>query len=130
MAAPLMASLYDRKALDNASAIRDKILGMARLKDQRHGGIAWTVTGPQLGLMNGLLGKCFVATESDVARHQFLEFVFGRSSSKTLSMGEASALIDWLKDADGPGPHPAGVADAWVVVKAWGEEHGQTEMEL
>jgi hypothetical protein len=131
MAAPLMASPYDRKALTDAAAIRDKIITAARNKDMRHGSIAWMATAPQLGLMNGLLGKCFGTDDAGmVARHEFLEQMFGNPSSKALSMGEASAVIDWVKDPDGDGPHPAAVAEAWLVLKAWGQEHGQMEMEL
>lgn len=124
MAAPLIASLYDRKPLDSAEAVRESIHDRVRAKRQ-----PWSATQKQLGYMNGLLAKCFGTGDAGtVARHQFLEQMFGTSSSKALNMGEASAVIDWVKDPDGDGPHPAAVAEGWTILKAWGEEHGQEKL--
>lgn len=82
------------------------------------------ITDRQLGYLNGLLSQVLGSNDAgNVARHQFLEHVFGSPSSKALSKAEASALIDWLSQEDR-------AAEIHAALKAWGEEHGQMEMEL
>jgi hypothetical protein len=84
----------------------------------------------QRGLICHLLGMALGTGDAgDVARHEFMEYVFSKRT-KALYRDEASALIDWLKDPHGPGPHPAAVAEAWLCVKAWGLKEGQLELEL
>ena len=82
------------------------------------------ITEKQMGYMNGLLGKFLGGGESgDVARHQFLEYVFGNPSSKELTKADASAVIDWLTSGD------AG-AEAYAALEAWGADHGQMALPL
>ena len=84
-----------------------------------------SITEKQMGYMNGLLGKVFGGGQSgDIARHQFLEYVFGNSSSKALSKAEASAVIDWLTSSEDA------ATEAHAALTAWGAEHGQMEMQL
>ncbi len=67
-----------------------------------------------------------------VARHQFLEYVYGIRTSKALSMAQAGALIDWAVDKHYPrsGPHVTAIKEGWIVVEAWGAEHGQLRLEV
>ena len=82
------------------------------------------ITEKQMGYMNGLLGKLLGGGQSgDVARHQFLEYVFGNPSSKELTKADASAVIDWLTSGD------AG-AEAYAALEAWGADHGQMALPL
>lgn len=123
---PYRSSLYDRKPLDSGEAVRESIHDRARARRQ-----PWSATQKQLGYVNGLLTKCFGTGDSGrVARHQFLEYVWGLPTSRGLSGSQASAIIDWARDPDGDGAHPAAAAEAWLVLKAWALDHGEEEMEL
>ena len=126
-----MATLYDRQPMTTAEEVKAHILDRAR---RRAGAVDGPLRGimatdPQRGLVCHLLGMALGTGEAgDVARHQLLEYLFGQPSSKRLTMDEAGALIDWLKDPHGPGPHPAAVAECWLVLKAWGAKEGQLEL--
>jgi len=83
-------------------------------------------TEKQVGYVCGLLGKIVgIGMPGDMARHQLLDFLFGKSSSKNLTKGEANALIDWLTD-----PEHSVSEEVYAALGAWGAEHGQMEMPL
>lgn len=80
------------------------------------------ITDNQRGYLCGLLGKVVGGGDSgDMARHQVLEYLFGKASSKALTKGEGSVVIDWLTDGGG--------AEVYEVLRGWGAERGQLEME-
>jgi len=116
-----------RPIFEDAQQLRASLQRRAEIKPM-YGGI----TDKQIGFLNGLLSGMFGKDEGGtVARHQFLEYVFGVRSSKKLSMAQASVLIDWAKPAlPHKGPHPTATREGWMVVKAWGEEYGQLELEI
>lgn len=79
----------------NGLVVRDWIVGAANKK-----GMPSRPSDKQLGLLNGLLNEL---VGGDEERHLFLNFVFGgRDSSKNLTKGEVSALIDWMKGGRDP----------------------------
>ena len=80
-------------------------------------------TSKQIGYMNSLLEAAIGrGAGSAVARHQVLEHLFKRPSSKDLTKAEASVVIDWLSSSEDA------QADVHAVLKAWGVEHGQLEL--
>ena len=128
-----MGNLYDRKPMDQAYQVVKHLHEQAEKHARSQDKIlrAIPATDKQRGLLCHLLGMAFGTGEAgDVARHEFLEYVFGNPSSKALTLDQASVLIDWLRDPHGPGPHPAAVSECWTILRAWGAEHGQQEMEL
>lgn len=128
-----MASLYDRKPMATAEEVKAHILAEAKKRARR---VDKAIRGipaseKQIGYFCSLLGMALGEGEiGDAMRHEFLEYVFDRHSSKLLTMDECGALIDWLKDPHGPGPHPATVTEAWLVIRARNMVLGQQEMEL
>lgn len=76
-------------------------------------------TERQIGYLSSLLGQILGNGDSGtVARHQFLEHMFGSPSSKNLSKAEASVLIDWLTGGDR-------ASEIYRALTDWGQEHGQ-----
>jgi len=115
----------ERKAAPDADTLRIWI------HDRVNKGKGWDdpVTEKQVGLLNGLLTGMFGKDEmAEGQRHQFLDFMFGTLTSKTLTKGQASALIDWAKDGEGYEPHPVAVAEGQMAIRAHEIAAGQTEL--
>jgi hypothetical protein len=118
-----------RRMANDAEQLRSWLLGKAASKE-RVEFLLGSITEKQIGYLNGLLSAIFGKDDAGtVARHQFLEYVFGVTSSKKLTKAEASALIDWAKPAlPQKGAHPTAVREGWMVLDAWGIQHGQLEL--
>jgi len=117
-----------RGAHNDAESLKISLVNKAADKKQRT-----RPSQPQLGLMNGLLGKIFGSGDSgNVARHQFLEYIFARPSSKNLTKGEVSTVIDWAKGDKNPDgsyePHEIACKEANMVLNTWALEHGQESL--
>lgn len=91
----------------------------------RQSRLAGRVTKPQIGYLNQLLGEVLGRGDAgDVARHQLLEHLFEKRSSKELTKAEASVLIDWLASSQDV------LVEAHGLLAAWGKERGQLELEI
>lgn len=106
-----------RKPAPDAETLREWITTRAENKKQ-----ASKPTKAQLGLVNGLLGR--ICGDD---RLQFLGFMFGKNSSKELTKGQASALIDWAKGDDTKEPHEVAYVEYQMVMAAHAKEQGQEE---
>lgn len=112
-----------REAAPDAETLRGWIHERVKEKD-----LYGEISEPQIGLLNGLLTGIFGTDEmAERQRHQLLDFMFQVLSSKKLTKGQASALIDWAKDSVGNKPHPVAVAEGQMVVKAHEVDAGQAE---
>jgi hypothetical protein len=83
------------------------------------------------------LFKADDSTTREKKRHSLTMYVFGEASSKTLTAGQASALLDWavLKETDGNGkpfysPSEFAPSEAAAMVAAYDEEQGQMALAL
>lgn len=125
---PAQTAKSSRGQHSDPLALKISLVNKAAKKKQRS-----PVSQAQLGLMNGLLGKIFGSDDSgNVARHQFLEYIFARASSKDLRPGEVSTMIDWAKGDKNPDgsyePHEIACKEANMVLTAWALEHGQEKL--
>ena len=100
-------------------------------------GMSAVATDKQVGYLASMLQTVFGNGEqADVARHQLLEHLFEVKSTKELTKGQASALIEWLKTDEGRTangayePSPSVVEQANSALRAWGVEQGQLEMPM
>lgn len=117
--------LKEREAAPDAETLRGWIHERVKEKD-----LYGEISEPQIGLLNGLLTGIFGSDEmAERQRHQLLDFMFQVLSSKKLTKGQASALIDWAKDSVGNKPHPVAVAEGQMVVTAHEVEAGQAEFQ-
>ena len=66
----------------------------------------------------------------DKARHDCLDYLFGVNETKALTKREASAIIDWLKEADSWDLNEYAKQEAANVLTALSIEAGQQEMEF
>jgi len=92
-------------------------------------------TDPQQSYIASMLNTVFGnGTAADVARHEFLGYLFGVKSVKDLTKGQAHTLIDWLLADSGKTvdekyePNPVVVAQANAVIQQLGKDGGQLDM--
>lgn len=94
-----------------------------------------SASGKQSKMVASLISECF-AGENDIegSRHLALAWMFGKESTKELTVGQASAAIDWLLDPDNDDGvydlHPAAYQEAHNARDAELERRGQTKMEM
>ena len=102
----------------NGEDVRDAIL-TRKASSRLYGYPSKGKRGLMVGRLGDLLGR---GDSGDVARHQFLEYVFDKKSSKELYSSECDAVLWWISNSGNP------FAEAQMVLTAWGEKHGQLEL--
>jgi len=89
----------------------------------------------QMGAVAGMLEASLDGmprAQKASARHDILEYLLGVRTTSKLTVAEASAIIDWLKDADAEGwePNEWATAEAAQVLAAFAVGAGQAELDL
>lgn len=88
-----------------------------------------TVSEGQRGLVVGLLNICYAGDGADMKRHEALQYLTGKPSSKNLTPELVLALLDWLHATQDNGgawiPDQMAVREAQTLLTAARKEAGQ-----
>lgn len=113
---PAMPTVVKQQLIEQARAYREK-------------GKTGEPSPQARGLMAGKLAEAH--PQADQARHLFLEYVFGKTSSKELDRAEVGAVLNWLLDGQDPDTNDYvlndnAVQELAMIVREQLLAHGQT----